>query len=131
MSDDGRRSPSDDPAVVDRDGDEVLGTESAYGTPLGLMAIIPARGRSPLALPNDSVTGPLDEPVRPPERPRARRRPFALIAAPSEATGQVVVGLVPADLLAEAAERGRLVDQQELDAGHLGEVGERLGPERR
>src|SRR5690606_30573130 len=56
--------------------------------------------------------------------PAGRREP------PSEPLGEPVVGLVPADLVGELARRGVGVDQQQLHADHLGEVGQLLGAHR-
>ena len=49
----------------------------------------------------------------------------------SDPLREAVVGLVPAQLALEAADRGVLVDDEQLGLGDLGEVAEHLDADRR
>ena len=48
-----------------------------------------------------------------------------------EPSGEPVVRLVPAELVGDVADAGRLVDDEQLDPGDLREVGERLAADAR
>src|SRR6476659_9048695 len=98
--------------------------------PLGLMSIRRPSRSTPLALPNDRVTRPARTMAwfAVQTASRSATDPCPVIA-PSQAAGEVVVGLVPADLVPECGQVDRLVDEQKLDPGHLGKVDQRLGVE--
>src|SRR4051794_26498795 len=85
---------------------------------------------TPLALPNDKVTSPASTMAWFAVQTASRRaaEPWSLIT-PSQAAGEVVICLVPADLVSECRQVDRLVDEQKLDPGHLGEVDQWLGVE--
>ena len=64
--------------------------------------------------------------------PKSEERPTGHHPPPLslEPAGQTVIGLIPADLVLEGRHPGGVIDEQELDARHLGEVGQRLDPDR-
>ena len=65
-----------------------------------------------------------------PDRFADGTRPTVGHTGAAQAAGQMVVGLVPADLVLERRHADVLVDQQQLDAGHLGKVDQWLGVDR-
>src|SRR6478672_13047284 len=94
------------------------------------MSIRPPSRSTPLAFPNDRVTRPARTmawfAAQTASRNAADPWPFI---APSQTAGEVVIGLVPTDLVPECRQVERLVDEQELDPGHLGKIDQRLGVE--
>src|SRR5438105_1390608 len=81
----------------------------------------PASRSTALALPNVSTTSPARWMAR-----LASRADSRSAASTSEAPGEVVVDLVPAQLAPEVGDGRALVDDEQLDPRHLGQVAQRL-----
>src|ERR1035437_4703518 len=132
VSDDGLRSPSTTSPVSSRTTTMSCGVSSSYGTPLGLITMTPEARSTPLAFPNERVTSPARTSAWLACQTDSRRSvsddedtdvtSYGRAPSSSQPAGKVVVGLVPAQFLGEARYGRAGIDEQELAAGHLGEV---------